>query len=142
MIMNRKFERRIVFIAGIWQIVMGIMTIFIYAPIYRREGLDMIYSSMPLPLVEAEAIGSLFGSIYMFIVMFGLFFILLGIVSIFLTRMILDNSIEKKIPLYFLICGIVCYLLMDIISTILLISASIMMLAKNKSIGILNHRES
>ena len=137
--MNRKFERRLVLIAGIWQVAMGFLTIFVYAPRHRREGLDLIYEAAPLPLVEAEAINSLFSSLYMFIVTFGMLFVVLGLINIFLSTKIKDNKVEKKIPLFLLICGVGVYFLMDFISTIMLVSASILMLAKNKSIGRLNH---
>lgn len=139
--MNRKFERRLVLIAGVWQVIMGFLTIFVYATHHRRQGLDMIYDAMPLPLIEAEAMNSLFGSIYMFIVTFGTLFVVLGVINLILQTKIKDNKVEKKKPLFFLICGIGTYFLMDLLSTILLVSASILMLAKNKSIERLSHEK-
>ena len=40
LMVNRKLERRLVIIGSIWQIVSGILTIFVYASFIKKEGLN------------------------------------------------------------------------------------------------------
>ena len=132
LVIERKFEKRIMVLAGIWEMIVGLLTIFIYAPFYRREGLDLIEDGMPL--FEAEAINSVFSSVYMFTVSVGIFFVLLGLVNLFLSRKIKHNEVEKKMPLFLIVIGLASYFVKDFIGAVLLLTAGVMMLAKNKSI--------
>ncbi|PLR65850.1 MULTISPECIES: DUF4064 domain-containing protein [Bacillaceae] len=129
--MNRKLERRLVLIGAAWEIITGLITIFFYASLIKKQGLDVKETS----LVKIEAVQSLFGSLYMFAVTFGMLFIAMGLINIYLARHLEDNRVEVKKPFWFLLIGLASYLMMDIVGSLMFLSAGILSLAKNKTIA-------
>lgn len=128
--MNRKLERRLAFIGSIWQVVSGLLTIFVYASFIKHEGLN---STAPT-LAKLEATESIFGSLYMFSVSFGMLFVVLGIINFVLAKTLKDDKAEVKKPIWFIVLGLASYLVMDIIGSLMFLSAGILSLAKNRSI--------
>lgn len=129
---NRKIERWLMMIAGIWQVINGVLTIFIYGPYYRREGLELIDGRATI--IEAEAISAIFGHLYMFIAIFGMIYIIIGVLSMYLSRKMFDHVVMYKIPVYLLIVGAAAYFVMDVITVFLYLAAGSLALAKNKAI--------
>ncbi|HWJ78731.1 MAG TPA: hypothetical protein VNR61_11715 [Niallia sp.] len=134
--MNRKLERNLVRIAGIWQIIDGLITILIYGTYKKVEGASLIENTS---FVYMKAIESVVGSIYIFIGIFGAILIALGMFNLVCAhKYIKDNQVHVKVAIWFIICGLISYVIMDIFSVILCISAGVIILAKNKSIKQLN----
>ncbi|UGB33190.1 hypothetical protein [Metabacillus sp. B2-18] len=129
--MNRKLERRLILIGAIWQIISGLLTIFLYASYIKSEGLKASYNSV----AKLEALESVFGSLYMFSVTFGMMFVVLGILNIWLSKTLRDDQIEMKKPIWFILLGLASYFVMDILGSIMFLSAGFLALAKNKSIS-------
>ncbi|QFK71640.1 hypothetical protein F7984_10575 [Pradoshia sp. D12] len=129
--MNRKLERRLVMVGSIWQIVSGLLTIFVYASYIKNEGLNSDYNT----LAKLEAAQSIFGSLYMFSVSFGMLFVILGIVNFVMAKLLKDNQLEVKKPIWFILIGVTSYLVMDLLGSLMFLSAGILALAKNKSIS-------
>ncbi|OCA83404.1 hypothetical protein FHY44_06970 [Bacillus sp. D12] len=128
---NRKLERRLVMVGSIWQIVSGLLTIFVYASYIKNEGLNSDYNT----LAKLEAAQSIFGSLYMFSVSFGMLFVILGIVNFVMAKLLKDNQLEVKKPIWFILIGVTSYLVMDLLGSLMFLSAGILALAKNKSIS-------
>jgi cytochrome c biogenesis protein CcdA len=128
---NRKLERRLVMVGSIWQIVSGLLTIFVYASFIKNQGLNSLYNT----LAKLEAAQSIFGSMYMFSVSFGMLFVILGILNLVLAKTLRDNKAEVKKPIWFILLGFSSYLVMDILGSLMFLSAGILALAKNKSIS-------
>ncbi|WML42198.1 hypothetical protein RCG19_11620 [Neobacillus sp. OS1-2] len=129
--MNRKLERRLAMVGSIWQIVSGLLTIFVYASYIKNEGLNSSYNT----LAKWEAAQSIFGSLYMFSVTFGMLFVILGMVNFVLAKTLKDDQAEVKKPIWFLLVGLASYLVMDLLGSLMFLSAGILALAKNKSIS-------
>ena len=129
--MNRKLERRLVMVGSIWQIFSGLLTIFVYASYIKNEGLNSSYNT----LAKLEAAQSIFGSLYMFSVTFGMLFVILGILNFVLAKTLKDDQAEVKKPIWFILLGFASYLVMDLLSSLMFLSAGILALAKNKSIS-------
>ncbi|MGG1679571.1 hypothetical protein ACIFOT_28200 [Neobacillus sp. NRS-1170] len=129
--MNRKLERKIILAGSLWQIVSGLLTIFVYASFLKKEGLNTSYNTV----AKLEAAQSIFGSLYMFSVSFGLLFVILGIVNFVLAKSMKDDQPEIKKPIWFIVLGILSYLVMDILGAFLFLSAGILAIAKNKTIS-------
>lgn len=129
--MNRKLERRLVYFAGVWQIIDGVITILFYGSYIRKqasniEGLSYEY---------AKGLDSIFGSIYSFIGMFGVLLIGLGLLNLyFAKRHLKDSTLAYKVPFWLIGTGIFSYFIMDIPSLILCMSAGVIALSKNKSL--------
>ncbi|MGG4489248.1 hypothetical protein [Metabacillus idriensis] len=128
--MSRKWERRLVLIGAIWQIFTGIITILFYASAIKKKGLIVSETSF----AKMEAIQSVFGSMYMFAVSFGLLFVMLGIIHLYMMSKLEDDQLETKMPIWFMLVGLLSYVLMDIPGAVLFLSAGILALSKNKSI--------
>lgn len=128
---NRKLERRLVMVGSIWQIVSGLLTMFVYASYIKNKGLNSSYNT----LAKLEAAQSIFGSLYMFSVSFGMLFVILGILNLVLAKTLRDHKTEVKKPIWFILLGFSSYLVMDILGSLMFLSAGILALAKNKSIS-------
>ncbi|MGM7719730.1 hypothetical protein [Metabacillus sp. Hm71] len=129
--MSRKLERRFIRIGAIWQIVSGLLTIFVYASFIKKEGLNSSYNT----IAQLEAAQSVFGSLYMFSVSFGMIFVILGILNLVLAKSLKDDQAEMKKPIWFIVLGVASYFVMDVLGSIMFLSAGVLALAKNKSIA-------
>lgn len=133
--MNRKFERMFAYIGCSWQILSGVVTILIYSTWIKGQGFKVTGNS-PLNISASQ---SVIDSIYIFSTTLGMLFLGLGLLNLYLSRKLRNNKIEKKIPVWFIICGITSYFLMDFISCITFIISGIVAMARNKSIKITNN---
>lgn len=131
--MNRRFEKIIAYTGGTWQILSGLITIFAYSTWIKKQGFNITGSSQ----LYINASQSVVDSIYSFTTTIGLLFVGLGILNLFLAKKIKSEKVEKKIPIWFIICGIISYFLMDFISCIAFIASGVIAMAKNKSIKLL-----
>ncbi|MCV9888587.1 hypothetical protein [Metabacillus halosaccharovorans] len=128
--MNRKLERKLIIIGSIWQMTTGLLTIFVYASFIKNEGLNASFDT----LAKLEAAQSIFGSLYIFSVSFGMLFVLLGVINFILARGLKDDKAETKKPVWFIVIGLASYFVMDILASLLFLSGGILAFAKNKSI--------
>jgi len=133
---NRKFERRIVYILGVWQIMDGLITILFYG-IYQQNNL---ITNSGIPSEQIYASEDILSSMFIFITVFGLLLIGFGLLNLVIAKnYIKDTIINNKIGIWLLILGVTSYFIMDILSVVLSISAGVIYLAKNKSIKTLNN---
>ncbi|KAF1295124.1 hypothetical protein BAU15_05060 [Enterococcus sp. JM4C] len=125
--MNRKNERILVRIGATWNIINGVITLFFYSPWIRNSAL--------MGMTEQNK-GSNFLSenLNTFVMTYGLLFILLGVLNLYLSWRIIDNEVSVKIPAWFVVVGLLSYLVTDAISAIVYIIAGFLCLAKNKAI--------
>ncbi|MFT4414383.1 hypothetical protein ACLM5H_11040 [Fredinandcohnia humi] len=129
--MSRSFERKIMYVASAWQLITGTITVFFYSIYLKNQGAEL----GDLSIIEQKGIQSYFDSLYSFSVMYGLFFILIGALNIiFVMRMVKDNTLQYKLPIYWIILAIAFYFLSDFISLTLTLIAAVIALAKNKPI--------
>ncbi|MBC1458873.1 hypothetical protein [Listeria newyorkensis] len=127
--MSRRLERVFIYIAAAWQLLDGLLTVFVYGLFIKRQGLDVA----GLSVAQMRAMKALFGSIFNFVVIFGVLLILLGLLNIYLARKHWKNgAIGWKLPVWFLVCGVFSYFIMDMPNIFLFMSAGIIGLAKNK----------
>ncbi|MBC1886989.1 hypothetical protein HCA63_01365 [Listeria booriae] len=127
--MSRRLERVFIYIAAAWQLLDGLLTIFVYGVFIKKQGLDVA----GLSVAQMRAMKALFGSIFNFVVIFGVLLILLGLLNIYLARKHWkDGVVGWKLPVWLLVCGIFSYFIMDIPNIFLFMSAGIIGLAKNK----------
>ena len=129
--MERKRERQLIRMMGIWQILDGVVTIGIYG-LYQQQ----IFSGMvESHLAQLRAIDALFGNVFLFVCTFGTLLIGLGLANLVISqRYVKDNQVNIKIGVYLLVQGLFSYLILDIISLALGMTAGIILLARNKGI--------
>ncbi|KLV28247.1 hypothetical protein CHH55_01255 [Niallia circulans] len=134
--MNRKLERNLVRIVGVWQIIDGLITILLYGTLKKVEGARLAEDSA---FVYMKAMESYVGSVYIFIGMFGALLIGLGLINLVCAKKyMIDDQVHVKVAVWLFVCGALSYIIMDIISLVLCMSAGILVLAKNKSIRKIN----
>ncbi|WP_461219372.1 hypothetical protein [Lapidilactobacillus salsurivasis] len=130
--MNRKLERNLVKILGIWQLIDGVITILLYGSYVKISGTK---TNSPLNFQTAKALNAVFGSLYTFTVIFGVVLIGLGLLNLYFSKTYFrDSQLSYKLPIYLLCLGILAYFCMDIITVGLAMVAAVVCLAKNKSI--------
>lgn len=131
----RKIERYLVNIVGVWQILDGLITIAIYG-LYRRSQFAGIEN---LSFNQAKGLESIFGSVYMFINLFGVMLLAMGILNLVIARNYMkDNTIDKRVGAWLVFNGIFSYFIMDLVSVVLLLTGSLVYMAKNKAISMLD----
>lgn len=129
--MERKRERQLIRIMGIWQILDGVLTIGIYGFYQQQIFSGMVESN----LAQLDAIDALFGNVFLFVCTFGTLLIGLGLANLVISqRYVKDNQVNIKIGVYLLVQGLFSYLILDIISLALGMTAGIILLARNKGI--------
>jgi hypothetical protein len=129
--MKRSFERKTIYVACVWQLFTGVITLFFYSSYVKHQG-DHLHH---LSLIEQKGLQSIFDSLYTFTITFGLLFIVIAILNFIFTRSIVkDETVQIKMPLIWFGEAVLLYFLSDYISTMLLIMAGIIALAKNKTI--------
>jgi hypothetical protein len=120
-----------IYVASAWQIITGVITMFYYSLYIKKQGAQLEYSS----IVQQKGIQSLFDNLYSFTVTYGLLFIVIaGLNIIFARRLLKDNTIQYKLPFYWIGLAVAFYFLTDFISLTLCLAAAIITLAKNKPI--------
>lgn len=129
--MNRRIDRRLVLIMGIWQIIDGLITIAFYG---LGNHLDL-FGFNSGNVAYLKQLDATYGNIFLFVCSFGVVLIGLGIVNILLsTKYIKDDQTHFKMGIYLMIQGLLSYFILDIISLILGMTAGVLLIAKNKSI--------
>lgn len=126
--MSRNLERKLIMILGTWQILDGLITIFYYGLYKYGWKVSDLSSSSDVSEV-------IYSNLFTVTTTFGILLISLGLVNILISHKYLkDNQISQKIGIFLIIQVIFAYMIFDIISVVLGISAAIILLSKNKSI--------
>lgn len=123
--MSRKQERLLIKIIGIWQIIDGMITIIYYGIFQRGNGMIGFK-----PAVYPNG--------YMIVITsFGSILIALGIINLLLSkRYIKDNQVHWKIGFFLLVESVLSYIVLDVVSAIIGMTATIILMAKNKSLKV------
>lgn len=129
--MNRKVERNLIKFGGIWNIITGSITLFFYSSWLKKNFFTNLNG-------DTKGLNYLSENINTFVMTFGLIFILLGSISIYLSNRIIDSKIYKKMPVWFFILGMVSFFTIDLIGVVCYLLASFILLSKNKSIEVFN----
>jgi hypothetical protein len=132
--MNRRLERIFAYIGCIWQIIVGVITIFPYSIWIKKQGI-MVTGGSELNISASQ---SVIDSIYTFSTTLGIFFLGIGLLNLYLSKRLRNDTVEKKIPIWFIVCGIISYFLMDFISCFAFVISGVIAIAKNKPIKIIN----
>jgi hypothetical protein len=132
--MSRAFERKIIYAAGAWQIFTGLITVFIYSLYIKKQGAGL----ENLDIVQQRGIQSYFDSLFSFAVTYGIFFVLIGVLNIiFANKLLKDDTLQVKVPIYLICLACIFYFLTDFISLMLCLAAAVIALAKNKPVKVL-----
>lgn len=125
--MNRKSERIIIRIGGIWNILNGALTLFLVSP-WVKSGLFENLNG------QTKGLNYLSENLNTFVTTYCLLYIFLGVLNVYLSTRLEDESAPRAIPVWFFILGLASFMMVDVISAVTYIVASVMSLAKNKAV--------
>ncbi|GAA0756639.1 MULTISPECIES: hypothetical protein [Clostridium] len=134
-VLNRKLERNMILIGSVWQILSGLATIFIYATYIKTKGVGI----EDISKVDVTSIQLLLDNVYIVTTTVGFLFIAMGLVNLYIYKKTKNNMIEKGKGIWLIICSVISYFFMDIISAILFMVSGVIMLSKNKAILKINN---
>ncbi len=134
-VLNRKLERNMILIGSVWQIISGLATIFIYATYIKTKGVGR----EDISKVDVTSIQLLLDNVYIVTTTIGFLFIAMGLINLYIYKKTKNNVIEKGKGVWLIICSVISYFFMDIISAILFMVSGVIMLSKNKAILKINN---
>ncbi|WP_278600596.1 hypothetical protein [Clostridium tertium] len=134
-VLNRKLERNMILIGSIWQLLSGLATIFIYATYIKTKGVGLGDISQ----VDITSIQLLLDNVYIVTTTIGFLFMAMGLVNLYIYKKTKNNVVEKGKGIWFIVCSLISYFFMDIISAILFMVSGVIMLSKNKAILKINN---
>lgn len=130
--MTRKLEQRLVYAASAWQILTGLITIFVYSFYIRSQAQTELNALEPTMRLGFE---SFFDSVFMFSVSYGMLFVVLAVFNIMFAKKLLKGGVTLyAYPFFLLASAIGFYFLNDFISTFILAVAGVITLSKNKAV--------
>ncbi|MBS5306631.1 hypothetical protein PMY56_08105 [Clostridium tertium] len=134
-VLNRKLERNMILIGSIWQLLSGLATIFIYATYIKTKGVGLVDISQ----VDITSIQLLLDNVYIVTTTIGFLFMAMGLVNLYIYKKTKNNVVEKGKGIWLIVCSLISYFFMDIISAILFMVSGVIMLSKNKAILKINN---
>ncbi|GAA0815792.1 hypothetical protein [Clostridium tertium] len=134
-VLNRKLERNMILIGSIWQLLSGLATIFIYATYIKTKGVGLGDISQ----VDITSIQLLLDNVYIVTTTIGFLFMAMGLVNLYIYKKTKNNVVEKGKGIWLIVCSLISYFFMDIISAILFMISGVIMLSKNKAILKINN---
>ena len=134
-VLNRKLERNMILIGSIWQLLSGLATIFIYATYIKTKGVGLGDISQ----VDITSIQLLLDNVYIVTTTIGFLFMAMGLVNLYIYKKTKNNVVEKGKGIWLIVCSLISYFFMDIISAILFMVSGVIMLSKNKDILKINN---
>ncbi|WP_370836016.1 hypothetical protein [Clostridium tertium] len=134
-VLNRKLERNMILIGSIWQLLSGLATIFIYATYIKTKGVGLV----DILQVDITSIQLLLDNVYIVTTTIGFLFMAMGLVNLYIYKKTKNNVVEKGKGIWLIVCSLISYFFMDIISAILFMVSGVIMLSKNKAILKINN---
>ncbi|EEH97037.1 hypothetical protein CSBG_00663 [Clostridium sp. 7_2_43FAA] len=134
-VLNRKLERNMILIGSIWQLLSGLATIFIYATYIKTKGVGLGDISQ----VDITSIQLLLDNVYIVTTTIGFLFMAMGLVNLYIYKKTKNNVVEKGKGIWLIVCSLISYFFMDIVSAILFMVSGVIMLSKNKAILKINN---
>lgn len=126
--MNRHKERILMNIGAVWNIVTGLLTVTLYS--------TWIEQVFPHLSKHSLGLNYLSDNLHSFVIVYGLLFVLIGCINLWLSKAYIDDiSVQKKIPIWLIIIGLLSYFAVDIIGATCYVAAGVLMLAKNKAMA-------
>ncbi|GIN71445.1 hypothetical protein J14TS2_19200 [Bacillus sp. J14TS2] len=127
---KRKLEKNLLRIASIWNIITGTITLFYYSSWMQQNVLIEPAATNPSSLFADRFY---FQSVYLFVIGYGLVFILIGAMNFFLSTKLKQETTPVKLVVWLSIWALLSYLTVDIIGFVLYFATVIICIIKNMS---------
>ncbi|MFP7331974.1 hypothetical protein SFC23_01260 [Shouchella clausii] len=131
--MRRSFERRCLIVGGVWNITTALLTIFGYSPWFKQSGTKRLENETAETMLVTS---QLISDVINVVLLFGLFVLVGGVISLVIATKIKDNEIQNGILIWTGLWAALLFLAMDIIGFAVFFMAFMMYVSKNKAIKI------
>lgn len=129
--MKRGFERKLIMIGALWNLVTSLLTIFSYNSWFTSQGEKQLQNLDTNTMIAGS---QMVNNVSKIIFIFGLFVLIGAIVNFLVATKIKDNEIQYKLIIWIGVWAILQILSMDVIGFVLYILAFVLYMAKNKAI--------
>ncbi|WP_054860743.1 MULTISPECIES: DUF4064 domain-containing protein [Gracilibacillus] len=129
--MKRGFERKLIMIGALWNLVTSLLTIFSYNSWFTSQGEKQLQNLDTNTMIAGS---QMVNNVSKIIFIFGLFVLIGAIVNFLVATKIKDNEIQYKLIIWIGVWAILQILSMDVIGFVLYMLAFVLYMAKNKAI--------
>jgi hypothetical protein len=130
---RRSFERRCLIVGGVWNITTALLTIFGYSAWFKQSGTKRLENETAETMLVTS---QLISDVINVVLLFGLFVLVGGVISLVIATKIKDNEIQNGILIWTGLWAALLFLAMDIIGFAVFFMAFMMYVSKNKAIKI------
>lgn len=131
--MNRKLERNLLRASAVWDVCIGLVTMFGYYPWFEEQGIAAFQNQNQYEYLQS----SLIGMISKVVLIVALATILMGVISWINAKNMRDKQINKGTIRWMIACVIIHLIIYDVIGVVLYLLATTMYMSKNEAIKIL-----
>lgn len=133
--MKRTIEKRVLIVAGIWNIITATLTIVGYSTWFKSEGVNAFSANGQLNYLNTSMLDSLVS----IIMVFGLLIFAIGVCNLYLSKKI--NTIQKnwRMNTWLIICVSIHFFSFDLIGTLLYLVTLVIYMARTKAIKLNNN---
>ncbi|GAB2545369.1 hypothetical protein [Gracilibacillus alcaliphilus] len=125
---KHKLESVLLRLGSIWNIITGAITLFYYSSWLQQNVLIEPVAANPSSLFTDRYY---FQSIYLFVIGYGLVFILVGAMNFFLSTRLKQEKIPVKLIVWLSIWALISYLTVDVIGFVFYFATVIIFIVKN-----------
>lgn len=131
--MERKLERNILKLAGVWNIINGLITVLAYSSWLKVGGIAEITT---MQSGQAQISGSILDSVYMVTVGYGFLQIIIGVINFIVVRSMRNNAIQVGFIVWIVSLALISLTTLDVIGTLVYTVLFVIYQARNKAIKI------
>lgn len=131
--MERKLERNILKLAGVWNIINGLITVLAYSSWLKVGG---IAEMTLMQSGQAQISGSILDSVYMVTVGYGFLQIIIGVINFIVVRSMRNNAIQVGFIVWIVSLALISLTTLDVIGTLVYTVLFVIYQARNKAIKI------
>ncbi|MHC5248899.1 hypothetical protein [Enterococcus sp. LJL90] len=128
--MKRKAERNLSKAAAVWDVLVGLVTMFGYYPWFEEQGIGVFQSNDNYDYLNSSLV-VMFSKVVLIV---ALATILMGIVSWIVAKDMKDNQIEKGRMRWLIACSIIHLVIYDVVGILFYLLASLLYISKNKAL--------
>ncbi len=135
--MKRGFERKLIMIGALWNLVTSLLTIFSYNSWFTSQGEKQLQNLDTNTMIAGS---QMVNNVSKIIFIFGLFVLIGAIVNFLVATKIKDNEIQYKLIIWIGVWAILQILSMDVIGFVLYMLAFVLYMAKKIKRSSYQHR--
>lgn len=128
--MKRKAEKYLLLGGAFWNLIAATVTILGYSRWFRNEGMTTFQLNGKTDYMNA----SLLDSLVHVVMIYGLFVLVMGIINLYVARLLGNQLTDKKVTIWLIFCTVVSFLSFDVIGIFFYLATLVIYFARNKAL--------